>query len=96
MSREWLARLPGLAARWRAGGSDDAVFAARYFFLWQMAQHGPQFAARQRKRDPRPDAVECLAVLETAHDGVLRARLADWLDRWQFRGVTGSVPVALA
>jgi hypothetical protein len=96
VGRERLNRIPGLALRWRAGEFDAAEFAARYFFLWQMALHGPQFAARQRKRDPRPDATECLAMLETAPGESSRARLLDWLDRWQFRGVTGSVPVALA
>jgi len=95
VSQELLTRLPDLAARWRAGEFDAAVFAALYFLHWQIATHGQAFASRKRKHDPRPDAAEWLAVLETADAERQRAPLLDWLERYQFRGVIGNVPVAL-
>jgi len=95
VSQELLTRLPGLAVRWRAGEFDAAVFAALYFLHWQIATHGQAFASRKHKRDPRPDAVEWLAVLETAEAERRRVPLLDWLERYQFRGVIGNVPVAL-
>ena len=95
VSRELSARLPGLAARWRAGEFDAAVFAALYFLHWQIATHGQAFASRKHKHDPRPDAAEWLAVLEMAEAEKLRLQLLDWLERYQFRGVIGNVPVAL-
>jgi hypothetical protein len=78
VSQELSARLPGLAARWRAGEFDAAVF-----------------ASRKRKNDPRPDAEEWLAMLAAPQGEARRARLLDWLERYQFRGVIGNVPVAL-
>lgn len=39
--------------------------------------------------------MECLAVLETEEGQGLRKHLLDWLERYQFRGVIGNVPVAL-
>jgi hypothetical protein len=95
VSQELLTRLPGLAARWRAGEFDAAVFAALYFLHWQIATHGQAFASRKHKHDPRPDAVEWLAVLETAEAERRRVPLLDWLERYQFRGVIGNVPAAL-
>jgi hypothetical protein len=95
VSQELLTRLPGLAARWRAGEFDAAVFAALYFLHWQIATHGQAFASRKHKHDPRPDAAEWLAVLETAEAERRRVPLLDWLERYQFRGVIGNVPVAL-
>lgn len=95
VSQDLLTRLPGLAARWRAGEFDAAVFAALYFLHWQIATHGQAFASRKRKHDPRPDAAEWLAVLETAEAERRRVPLLDWLERYQFRGVIGNVPVAL-
>jgi hypothetical protein len=96
VSQELLTRLPGLAVRWRAGEFDAAVFAALYFLHWQIATHGQAFASRKRKHDPRPDAAEWLTVLETAEAERWRVPLLDWLERYQFRGVIGNVPVALA
>lgn len=93
--QELLTGLPGLAVRWRAGEFDAAVFAAMYFLAWQIAIHGQQFASRKSKNEPRPDAAEWLAVLETAEGEARRARLLDWFGRYQFRGVIGNVPVAL-
>lgn len=96
VSQELLTRLPGLAVRWRAGEFDAAVFAALYFLHWQIATHGQAFASRKRKNDPRPDAEEWLAMLAASQGETRRARLLDWLERYQFRGVIGNVPVALA
>lgn len=95
-SGELSARLPRLGDRWRAGELLPAEFAARYFFHWQIAAHGPEFASRRHKQDARPEAAACLAALETAGGAERRAGMADWLERWQFRGVTGSAPDALA
>ncbi len=91
-----LTRLPGLAARRRAGELAAAEFAALYFFHWQLATHGRQFAARKCKSEPRPVAGEWLAAMEKAKRGDLRRHLLDWLERYQFRGVIGNVPMALA
>ena len=90
-----LPRLPGLAQRWRAEEFDAAVFSALYFLHWQIASHGQQFASRKNKSDPRPDANEWLIVLETARGEDLRDHLLEWLERYQFRGVIGNVPVAV-
>ena len=95
ISQDLLTRLPGLAACWHAGDFDAAVFAALYFLHWQIATHGQAFASRKYKHDPRPDAAEWLAVLETVEAERLQVRLLDWLERYQFRGVIGNVPVAL-
>ena len=94
VARESLTRLPGLAARWRAGEFGAALFAARYFLIWQIAVHGRYFASRKCKSDARPDAEKWLAVLETEGE-TLRAPLLGWLGRYQFRGVIGNVPTAL-
>lgn len=93
--QELLTRLPGLARRWRAGEIDTAVFASLYFLHWQMATHGQAFASRKCKSDPRPMAMEWQAEMETAEGEGLRGHLLDWLERYQFRGVTGNVPMAL-
>ncbi len=96
VSQALLARLPDLAARWRAGEFEAPVFATMYFLIWQIATHGQPFASRKRKSDPRrPVAAEWLAVLETAQGHALRACLLDYLERYQFRGVIDNVPVAL-
>ena len=94
-SQELLSRLPDLAVRWRAGEFDAAEFAAEYFLVWQIAIHGQQFASRKRKSDLRPDAAKCLAELEATRGEALRVLLLDWLERYQFRGVTGNIPNAL-
>ena len=96
ISQELLTRLPGHARRRRAGELDDAVFATLYFLYWQIATHGARFASRKCKRDPRPDAGACLAGIASTDGEALRGRLLDWLDRYQFHGVTANVPVALA
>jgi hypothetical protein len=93
---ELLSRLPSIAARRSAGELDSAVYAALYFMHWQIALHGPQFASRRQKRDPRPDAERLLAALETLQSEELRATLLDSLDRYQYRGVIAAVPLALA
>lgn len=95
VSYELLKRLPGLAERWRAGEFEASVFAALYFFHWQIATHDQQFASRKNKSDPRPDAKEWLTVMETAKGDGLQECLLNWLEHYQFRGVIGNVPVAL-
>jgi hypothetical protein len=94
--QELLTHLPTLAVRWRTGELDDALFAVEYFLIWQIAKHGKQFASRRCKSDPRPDAAAWVAVIETAEKENLKMRLFDWLKRYQFCGVIGNVPAALA
>jgi hypothetical protein len=89
-------RLSTLAARHRAGELGDAVYAAGYFLAWQIALHGPRFASRQSKSDPRPDPGRMLALLDSASDGALRAALIEGLGRLQFLGVIPGVPTAFA
>ncbi len=95
ISHELLTELSGLAKRWRFGELDSAVFAALYFLHWQISKHGRQFASRKNKSDPRPDAKEWLTVMEAAKGEDLRRHSLDWLERYQFRNVTGNVTVAL-
>jgi hypothetical protein len=95
ISLELSACLPILAMRWHDGECDAAEFAALYFLHWQIATHGQAFASRKCRHDPRPDATECRALLETADGERRRVRVLDWLERYQFRGVTGNVPDAL-
>jgi hypothetical protein len=93
--QELLPRLPGLAQRWRAGEIDAAIFASLYFLYWQMATHGQAFASRKCKNDPRPIAAEWLTVMAETKGKGLREHLLGWLERYQFRGVIGNVPLAL-
>jgi hypothetical protein len=95
LEQDLLTRLPGLAARWRARELAPAAFAALYFLLWQMALHGRWFAARRRRDDARPDLTAWLAGMDARDGEALRARLLDWLGRYQFRGVIANVPTAL-
>lgn len=94
-SRDLSIRLPGLARRWRSGEFDAAEFATQYFLHWQIASYGREFASRRHRRDSKPDVEEWLTVLDTTVDGNRRERLLDWLERYQFRCVLDSVPVAL-
>lgn len=93
-SEAWLDELSRAAIRWRAGNLEAAAFASLYFLHWQMATHGEAFASRKRKSDPRPTA--WTAALETTDGPALRQHLLDYLERYQFRGVTANVPVALS
>ena len=95
VSQDLSTKLPDLATRWRAGEFDAPTFAALYFLLWQVAIHGQAFASRKHKLDPRPNAAEWLAVLAASQGESRRARLLDWLEHYQFRGVIGNVPAAL-
>ncbi len=92
---ELLNQLPALAACWRSGELDAAMFASLYLLLWQIAMHGPQFASRKRKCDPRPEVEQWLNLLMAPRAAGLRQRLLDFFGRYQFRGVIGNVPAAL-
>ncbi len=91
-----LSRLPDVAARWRADELDAAVVATLYFLHWQIARYGEAFASRKRKSDARPEAGPWLAASATPDHDALRARLLEYLGRYQFRGVIPNVPVALS
>jgi hypothetical protein len=92
-SEAWLDELSCTATRWREGDIEPAVFAAFYFFHWQMATHRDAFASRRRKSDQRP--MVWTTTLATMDGRALREQLLDCLDRYQFRGVIANVPVAL-
>lgn len=94
-SNELLIELSALAERRRGSESDDAIFAARYFLVWQIARHGRRFAARKCRSDERPNAEEWLTLLAAPETEALRSRLIDGLGRYQFLDVIGSVPTAL-
>jgi len=93
LQAQGLQRLLALAERFRAGTLEPAVFAALYFFHWQIATHGDAFAARRSKSDPRPDAAAWAARLGA---DATADRLLDLLERYQYRCVRPGVPVALA
>lgn len=80
----------------RAGEVGAPVFAAAYFLTWQIVRHGVGFAARRSRTDVRPDVAACLALLERPMGNGLCAELIAVLERYQFRGVAGNVPLVLA
>ncbi len=89
------AAVAGLARRYRDGEIDAASFAALYFVYGQAAAHGPRFAARRYRADPRPDQPRWLAELAGLAGAGLRARLLHYLTRYHFLGVIPNVPIAL-
>ena len=88
--------LPCTTGRWRAGEITDASYAALYFLHWQAATHGKRFASRRNRADPRPDPAAWFA--ETAFLGRVETQvyLQRFFERYQFFGVIGNVPVAMA
>jgi hypothetical protein len=91
-----LARIPELTARWRSGGLSDAAYAALYFFTWQIGIHGPRFASRKVKSDPRPDASSWLADFDRSVGNELERMLVDRIERYHFFGLIPNVSVALS
>lgn len=91
-----LIRIPELTARWRSGGLSDAAYAALYFFTWQIALHGPRFASRKVKSDPRPDASSWLADFDRSAGKELERVLVDRIERYHFFGLIPNVSVALS
>lgn len=90
-----LAGLPRLAARYRAGEFSSAEYAATYVLFWQLARHGRRFALRRSRRDPKPDGTAWLACLDELSGRERRARLVDFLERYDFLEVRRRVNVAL-
>ncbi|MBI3546378.1 MAG: hypothetical protein HY081_07260 [Gammaproteobacteria bacterium] len=90
-----LNRLPHLAACWRGGEIDAAMFAAMYLLTWQMALHGPQFASRKSKLYPRPEIDEWFDLLTAAQPARSRERLLNGFERYQFRGVIGNISTVI-
>lgn len=88
-------RIPALLERRRDGSLDDACCAALYFLTWQIARHGPRFASRKRRQDPRPDATVWLLDMAEQDGPMLRATLRRHFERYQFLGVIPAVPAAL-
>lgn len=83
-------------ARWRAGGISDAAYAGLYFLHWQAARHGPRFASRRRRADPRPDPIAWLEETADLEAHAVNAYLLRYFQRYQFFGVIDNVPAALA
>ena len=88
--------LKASTARWRAGEVGDAAYAALYFLHWQAASHGPRFASRRDRRDPRPDHAAWLRDVAALPGAEVPAYLSRYVRRYQFLGVIGNVPAALA
>lgn len=89
-------RMPGLVARWRAGELANASCAALYFLIWQIAMHGPRFASRKDRLDPRPDPERWLEALSLVDGEVLSACLIGHLERYHFHRIIPAVPAALS
>ncbi len=83
-------------ARWRTGEVDDPSYAALYFLHWQVSSHGKRFASRRYKGDRRPDADLWLEESSALDQRQTREYLRGVFERYQFFGVIGNVPVALA
>jgi len=95
ITHEWISKVSRLSAEWRGGTLKAAEFAALYFLIWQIAVHGNQFASRKCKGDIKPDSGQCLNDCDLAAGETRKIRLLYWLNRFQFRGVSSTVPVAL-
>ncbi len=91
-----LVRIPELTARWRSGSLSDAAYAALYFFTWQIGMHGPRFASRKVRSDPRPDASSWLADFDRSAGKELERVLVDRIERYHFFGLIPNVSVALS
>ena len=83
-------------ARWRAGEIDDPSYAALFFLHWQMSIHGKRFASRLHKGDPRPNPALWLLEITALDRQQARHYLRGIFERYQFFGVIGNVPMALA
>jgi len=83
-------------ARWRAGKIDDPSYAALFFLHWQMSIHGKRFASRLHKGDPRPNPALWLLEITALDRQQARHYLRGIFERYQFFGVIGNVPMALA
>lgn len=82
--------------RWRSGEMDDASYATLYLLHWQSSLHGKRFASRRRRTDPPPDPAAWLAESSVISGAGLNGYLLAYLERYQFFGIIGNVPVALA
>ncbi len=83
-------------ARWQAGAIDDPSYAALYFLHWQAASHGKRFASRRHRADPRPDPDAWFWETIGLDASAVRDYLLGYFGRYQFLGIIGNVPVALA
>lgn len=92
---ELIAAIPRLVQRRHKEGLDDATFAALYFLHWQIATCGAGFAARRHKGDPAPQADDWLDKIVATDRRALPARLYDYLEGYQFRGVSAAALMAL-
>jgi hypothetical protein len=88
--------LSTLARRYRAGDFTPPVYAARYVVQWQQLRHGDRLAQRCSRRYPKPDATAWLTELELLAPPDAAVFLADVLERYDLRGVSRRVNVALA
>lgn len=91
-----LEKLNASTARWRAGEMADASYASLYFLHWQSALHGKRFASRRNRTDLRPDPGAWFDETSVLGAEELGAYLLNYFERYQFLGVIGNVPLALA
>lgn len=88
------ALLPTLHTRWQSGAIGDAAYAAGFFLGWHIATHGPRYASRRSRHDPRPNAAALWATLLAGE--LSQPTLADLLERHQYLGVIPNATNALA
>ena len=91
-----LTHLSHTIARWRTGEVDDPSYTALYFLHWQAASHGKRFASRRYKHDPRPNPSAWYEETAALARRQVRDYLLDYFERYQFFGIIGNVPTALA
>lgn len=81
--------------RWQAGAISDSGFAASYFLLWLMHNHGLRFASRIHRGSLQPDPRRWREQLLSASGDTLDDLLIDHLEQYRFFRIIPSVPIAL-
>lgn len=84
-----------LAERYRTGTFTPAEYAARYVLHWQFARHGRRLAQRRSRQDAKPDGAAWLAQLDELPAAESTAWLIDLFERYDLRGVSRRVNIAL-
>lgn len=82
-------------ARWQEAKISAAAYAASYFLLWQMHQHGAHFASRNQRYGNRPDDRLWRENLLAASGDALDESLIEWFGHTRFFKIIPSVPIAL-
>ncbi len=90
-----LLNISQLAARYRAGEFAPADYAARYVLHWQVARYGARVAQRRSRGDAKPDGMAWLVQLNQLPAAESTVRLIELLERYDLRGVSRRVNIAL-